>query len=424
MFSVFFRQSQPLVIEGRSYNGEIKEVLPSGKEENTICSTQRNSDNCLEVFWKVIEEYTGIPTSPFCKIVIIDPHKKSREEVYIENRYIPVFEDRIEANKEVRKIVDLFNQNKKKLQSVEVDDIFRLCNREKIRDFSLIEIDDSALIKYKGEWHFINAYSSGVFMTTFCSSKLAFKYLKDTLDLDGEVQDAEKAYQFLSRINPEDKVIGIEKRPVSPLKDRSCCYYGRENGAFSKMEEIRAVQIEKRFPMDLYSALKSNLIIEEEIPSLIACLVQGSKHLLENGIYPLDVKPRNIAYLGRGKAEHVDLRGALERSSDTWINDRGTYYKKEGLRQEYRSLFLERDKDRKENLAQQVHIALLGLTCLGMLRGKPCEQKKVLTPLQKETLQKMIRQDPQKRPSIQEIQRVFPLDLIDKSTSLPKHPWE
>jgi hypothetical protein len=316
---------------------------------------------------------------------------------------------------------------------------------ENFSDFDHLEVKNVKMIRYKDRWHVVDSTHNGSFLSVAVTKEVAFKHL---INGSNEQMRAVRAANFLEIINPEDAAVGVEKRPISPLKPRLfSSYILKEGGLKSIGCGSVAVQVEKTFPCSCQDAVDKRWIVQEEIPSLVACLLQGSQEILAKGVYPLDVKLENMSYLGRGKAAHVDLRGSLERHNGIWVQPKAVYTTANCVREELFNLN-HSDGDIKQHRAEKLHIFLLGMSFIRLATGRVFYQREKVGDFyfisranydlnavksfdrvtaynqkQKEIILKMV-ETPENRPSIEEIQAVFPLSLIKDAKRLSKNQWE
>jgi hypothetical protein len=323
----------------------------------------------------------------------------------------------------------------------QVEAIDKVCRDRVFNNFDAIKIDDRSLRRYKDSWYPVEKKVQGSFLASEILGNIVFKHLIDPSDKANEIEDAAEAAEFLRRINSNDDAIGIEKRPISPLRRRSFAIYTIGiNGESEERIEENAIQVEKVFPGTCQEAMENNWILPEEVPSLVACLVQGSLTLLKAGICPLDVKLANIAYLGRGSVMHVDLRGSFQKGPLWKYKSSCTLASSILSKQEVKEFLKEKNLEEECKRAFQMHVFLLGCCSISLVTGKPfswknigdekssikdlLKENKICTTEQKDTLLEMIHVNRNKRPSIEAIEGVFPKSLIKQADGLPKHSWE
>lgn len=258
-----------------------------------------------------------------------------------------------------------------------------------------------------------------------------------------------KVTSILKRVNPHNNAIGLQKCPTFYEEVSTITVY---NPKLKKIVTIRAGKsIEKAYKSDLYRLRNKERLPIKEVPSMCACLVQGSKVLLENKIYHLDVKLENIGYLGEGRVEHFDLDGCadgskkLKGSKYFWTPEVTSLEEIEKLNRDERRLrrfksldTIYKTNEEAEPILEKMHIFQLGVAIYEMVTNeypytlkevgeskypdKGIEKGILMAKLagsladfnydQIKIIVKMVSLDPSKRPSIAEIEAVFPRGSI------------
>lgn len=445
MFTACTRRSPPIVIHGVVEDGKIEEILPSGKKGGIICNQQQLNPNFSVRLFRSV----GLRAHLESSILVKDPNSQVAQPVYIKKQDLFSVTQRVLGQNEsltVRRSLeeDFANQN---LGIVELDEIHKICISERLHSLDRIKIGDINLIKYRDKWHKVRSEAAGASLEVAICDQFAIKYLREGKAIDLNLRSARAVDDLLKKINEHNQVIGVEKRPISPMRIRLFRTYDvNESGKVTKNVHWKAVQVEKSFVSDCKNALRKKWIEKEEVCSLAACLVEGSKTLIEAGVYPLDVKLANIAYLGRGKAAHIDLRGSWDRNSPTADNDIFSHV--QYVSEESKMMASASSLDRKEEIAHKIHVFLLGECLTRLATGKsyyrPDEDGKrfvfnspnqetldfmgnpdsCYSQSQKGIIQKMMARNIGERPFIQEVALHFPPSLKGHIGSLSKHPWE
>lgn len=235
-----------------------------------------------------------------------------------------------------------------------------------------------------------------------------------------------KIGKIMDLIHQENPLIGLPERATYFMEHRSITIYDPKTGQF-KINEEGFHYREKAYKAD---GVDPSAYTKEELPSMFACLVQGSKTLFKYQIYHLDVKPENVGYKGNGIAEHFDLDGSLIAGES---NEKGyTFSKNYTLLGD--QVLLENSQN-PEDVLKKMHIFQLGVCFFNMATGAypyiltrsgfPSKEFNsvdvdnhlaeccpILTPEQRNLITRMVSFNMNIRPSIEEIESGFPIDLI------------
>lgn len=311
--------------------------------------------------------------------------------------------------------------------------------------FYKIETTDQDYIFHEHEWHAIIAKPpKGTDAEVLVCRKFAFKFLHSQTGWT----ELKRSEAILERINPDGTSIGIPKRPITELASRNLTVYsvsvsGEVNIAHNP---IRA-QLEEVFQSDCLAAIDQ--IQTSEIQSIAACVVQGSKTLIENGIYHLDTKLENIGYLGNGRAIHFDLGGSYDIRAEDFLDYSAPFTSRDNIKKELTNAMLDTNPGSKQKKLEKIHIFQLGIALFNLAtkhspyptgsddfilplsqgintsrltqelqKARQPEEASELTELspysgsQIEIITAMLSKKPIERPSLEEIQAVFPVELI------------
>lgn len=251
--------------------------------------------------------------------------------------------------------------------------------------------------------------------------------------------------RILDKVNPAGDQIGIQRKPNFTETEKTIQVYGL-NAAFQTIKGMHFTESAYQFDCE------EGIYSKDEIVSMMACLVQGSKRFLENNIYHLDVKPDNIGYVEKGVVEYFDLMDALDYDHDP--NSAFSWSKPYTLLQDLQALQGNKrelgevglEEEKAKELLEKIHIFQLGVVFYALtLRGLPyelttegypqlcsdeidlkvkwsrnltCESGVSFTPKQLDTILNMMSKDPKNRPSIAEVAKVFSKDLVRKSNQV------
>jgi len=445
VFTACTRRSPPIVVHGVVEDGKIQEILPSGKKGGVICNQQQLNPNFSTRLFRSVGLRAGLESS----ILVKDPNSQLVQPVYVKKQDLFSINQRVLGQNEsltIRRSLgeDFANQN---LGIVELDEIHKICISERFHSLDQIKIGNINLIKYRDKWHKVKSELRGGSLEVAVCDQFAIKYLRQGKPADLNLRSARAVDNLLKKINERNEVIGIEKRPISPMRIRSFRTYDvNESGKVTKNVHWKAVQVEKSFISDCKNALRKKWIEKQEVCSLAAYLVEGSKTLIEERVYPLDVKLANIAYLGRGRAAHIDLRGFWDRNSPTAQDDIFSYVRY--VSKESKMMMSTSSLDRKEEIAHKIHVFLLGECLTRLATGKSYyrvdeDGKRFIfnspnqetldfmrnpdscySQSQKGVIRKMMAKNIDERPFIQEVALHFPPSLKGCVGSLSKHHWE
>lgn len=335
----------PIILEGRLQNGSIVEINPSGKKQGVVC-------------YCTPEGAFGASGSQK-RITIQDPLTGKKQNIIIDVRSLPKVQAVAKRQQDFAKIRGIL-QNKN-IPTSSLDAVHRIFGNKIFKDLDVVEVayKDSEgvevgtqeIINFEGDWHPVDRKRRGGMLSASICEKIAVKHLMDNENLDDELLDAHITSQFLDRVNSSNDAIGIEKKPLASLEYRGFTKYNvSTQGAVASERIIRPIQVEQTFPCDCFEAIQKNLITSEEMTSLAASLVQGSSLLMKEEVYPLDVKLQNIAYLGTGRAAHIDLRGALDFKNSNWREYRITFQKNFCVKSEIDALEQEVSDKEKKNI--------------------------------------------------------------------------
>ncbi|MBS0627954.1 MAG: serine/threonine protein kinase, partial [Verrucomicrobia bacterium] len=300
----------------------------------------------------------------------------------------------------------------------------------------MIQSHEGSYIFHDNKWRrILTTPEKGTHSQVLLCQEIAFKFLH-TPNEKGWT-DIKRSESILQRVNPDGLAIGIQKRPITELALRNITTYHIEpSGVITTSNKHAVSKLEEPFLSDCIDALF--LIQDTEIPSIAACLVQGSITLIGNGIYPFDVKLDNIGYLGNGRAVHIDLGGSYDISEDNWELLLPTHTSKYNIKDEALTALENTSSESKKQQLEKIHIFQLGIALFGLaaktlpyniLDSNGCiapfptevfpeEQKdqlrntNIYSENQINMIISMIAKIPEERPSLQEIQSVFPVDLI------------
>jgi hypothetical protein len=187
---------------------------------------------------------------------------------------------------------------------------------------------------------------------------------------------------------------------------------------------------------------------QKEVSSVCACLVQGSKTLLSHGIYHLDAKLENMAYLGKGQAKHFDYAQSVNCNNLGWEGEGFSFTPGYALPSEIQDISGSSPKERKTKM-ERAHIYEMGMSFLllagkskgeGLLAGKSrgevgqmiyvlkmatgngmyndlsdkelTQVLKVYTPKEAACVINMIGSNDKYRPTMTQIERAFPSSSI------------
>lgn len=298
MFIACTRSSPPIVVHGVVEDGKIQEILPSGKKVDIICNRQEFRPSISD---RIIRSITMRPSLEV-PLIVKDPNSDKREILSINVRDLNRVTERISRQRESLIIRGLFQEDSTRegLGFVELDEIHKICLSEELQAFDEIKVGNGRIIKYRDKWHKVRHEADGGSLKVAVCDQFAVKILKEGMFVPEHLKSAKDVDDLLRRINKDNNATGVEKRPVSPMRNRQFATYDISgSGEVIKQLYSRAVQVEVPFASDCKNALRKNWIQKEEVCSLAACLVEGSKTLIEARVYPLDVKLANIAYLGR-----------------------------------------------------------------------------------------------------------------------------
>ncbi|MBS0627139.1 MAG: hypothetical protein JSS09_02885, partial [Verrucomicrobia bacterium] len=299
--------------------------------------------------------------------------------------------------------------------------------------FHMTRTVDTEYIFHNHEWHAIIAKPpKGTDSEVLICEKFAFKFLHNQTGWN----EIKRSEAILERVNFDGTAIGIAKRPITELAEKNLTVYSLTASGLVTTEnnQIQA-QLEEVFQSDCLDAI--DRIETFEIQSIASCIVQGSKTLIENGIYHLDTKLENIGYLGNGRAIHFDLGGSSDITEKEWINYSPAFTRRDNFKKELTNAILETNPDLKKNKLEKIHIFQLGSALFHLATKKipygndpdkfipPSTLESDFERLRKELqdslaysdsqieiIAAMLSKKPIERPSIEEIQAVFPIDLI------------
>lgn len=306
----------------------------------------------------------------------------------------------------------------------------------------MINSNRGSYIFHENKWQALIATpEKGMHVQALIYQQIAFKFLH-TLNPKGEM-DLKRSESILKRVNPHGLAIGIPKRPIAELALRNITTYSiNSSDQVEILHQSSLVQLEEPFLIDCLDAINLNLIPKAEIPSIASCLIQGSINLIENGIYHLDVKLENIGYLGNGRAIHFDVGGSYDTTEENWEHYPPTYTSKYNIREEAVKALEDTSPESKQKELEKIHIFQLGITLFALatktlpytIGSDGCilpSSEEVIPETIKENLKRtdtysesqittitaMLSKNPDERPSLQEIQISFPLDLISRANS-------
>jgi len=296
-----------------------------------------------------------------------------------------------------------------------------------------IDDEDIELIQWRGRWYPVLRRLKGGSLDVSVCNNIAIKTLKKTSQkrLQTAFEEAKKTREILAAINPNDEATGIQEAPISPLMRRSFTVYTTSGNTVKRIPQIVPVQIETAFMSDCNPG--SITIPPEEIPSVAADLISGSKILIENDIYHLDAKTRNMAYFGNGRAGHFDIGGSINLKTDPWPITRFTHTPSCVFKDEVNRIKTQMNPERAGQAMKSLHIFELG-SALFQISAKELPYSKHtkenylsdqdlpsekdlrerlqkgngFTERQKNTVVKMLSLNPSKRPDFAEVERAFP----------------
>ncbi len=243
-----------------------------------------------------------------------------------------------------------------------------------------------ALGKTEGDktWkmHTISAGGSSTVVNSSEAATVTKLYRKTEKDYRSAQSRTSK---ILDKVNPNNDAIGLQRSPIFTEQVKEISVY---NLGTRIVETIKGfIFIEVAYKSDCLNGKYQ----KTELPSMVACLIQGSKNLLEHEVYHLDVKPENIGYLGNGKVEHFDLDGSI--LGDESLKDSlGTMTDKYTCRQDLKDVEgLEKNNVKNltaesKKILEKMHIFLLGASICAMATGKmPYVLEKHDDPIDKQT---------------------------------------
>ena len=165
---------------------------------------------------------------------------------------------------------------------------------------------DISIMKKDGKWQEVGVYAGGT-STAYVCDNVATKLYRNNREASNK--ERAKQEEITKIIDPEGtcNVLGVFLTKPKLLGEREITTFNlnAEGGVANSISGT--AHEETAFKGDL----SHEKVPRTEIPSVCACLVQGSKTLLANKIYHLDAKLENMAYLGEGKAGHFDIAQSI-----------------------------------------------------------------------------------------------------------------
>jgi len=307
----------------------------------------------------------------------------------------------------------------------------------------IMEMEDTQVIRWGNRWHSIKYKKEGSYLKVFVCPDIALKTLKNTssTELKEAFKESERTGKILNRVNPKSDAAGIQEKPISPLSWRTFTVYETKEGVLRKKDVKTPIQVERAFISDCHP--QSITIPPEEIPWVTACLIQGSKALIQNDVYHLDTKPENMAYFGDGDARHFDIGGSKDLRSESWRKEFFTFTKEYLFREERQNIKYWTDLEQAKQKLTAVHIFQPGISFYEMeTKQRPYHKSVagylspvlassqndlirklrkagVYTEAQASTIAKMLSINPSNRPSLVEIEEVFPYSRFKARNRTP-----
>ncbi len=243
----------------------------------------------------------------------------------------------------------------------------------------VISSSDASIMKKDGKWKKADVHGGGT-TTAYVCDKVAMKLYRGNIKeepfskvkADARSEQGKQA-AIAKIINPTGApdIKGLLLPKIALLGERKIISFNLNINTFTESKGI--AHEEDAFLSDLSHAK----IPQEEISSVCACLVQGSKTLLNNKIYHLDAKPQNMAYLGNGQAKHFDFAQSVNCNNPNWQTEEIVHTPKYVPR-EYADVKEGTEAERLVKMTR-VHIYELGMAFLslavnfegeGLLEGK------------------------------------------------------